>query len=203
MSPNPNVRSTTCFGLWMFCLPIPYSSLVNQHVFLFKCMCACVWRYLFVFIFLLMSRFDPKAFVFCCFGGTVFFLLMSSFDPKAVFCSVSIERIDPKPSLRGSKPFFVILRILCCISFQPSWSTAIVDLALKHRAAFPCAVVGIDVAAGEVGDDPAQHAPAFQRAAGSTWETGAWNSWEAHGMEAHWREVGKLGLRLLGKPKAC
>ncbi|CAJ1349441.1 unnamed protein product [Effrenium voratum] len=82
-------------------------------------------------------------------------------------------RLDPEAAVaavtrglrRGCREHGIVVnQILCCISFQPSWSTAIVDLALKHRDAFPCAVVGIDVAAGEVGDDPAQHAPAFQRA---------------------------------------
>ena len=38
------------------------------------------------------------------------------------------------------------------------------QLAEKYRSAYPCAVVGVDVAAGEVGDDPAGHVEAFQKA---------------------------------------
>ena len=41
---------------------------------------------------------------------------------------------------------------------------SIMQLAEKYRSAYPCAVVGVDVAAGEVGDDPAGHVEAFQKA---------------------------------------
>lgn len=40
----------------------------------------------------------------------------------------------------------------------------IIQLAEKYRSAYPCAVVGVDVAAGEVGDDPTEHADAFEKA---------------------------------------
>ncbi len=40
----------------------------------------------------------------------------------------------------------------------------IIKLAEKYRSAYPCAVVGVDVAAGEVGDDPTAHAEAFEKA---------------------------------------
>lgn len=40
-------------------------------------------------------------------------------------------------------------QILCAICFFPEWSNDVVELADKHRNDFPCAVVGIDIAAGE------------------------------------------------------
>jgi len=58
----------------------------------------------------------------------------------------------------------VVNQILCCISFRPAWSIDCVELAATHRLDTPCAVVGIDVAAGEVGDSPSGHVAAFQRA---------------------------------------
>lgn len=80
---------------------------------------------------------------------------------------------DPEPALaavtrglrRGCEEHQIVVnQIICCISFQPKWSLAIIDLAEKYRSAYPCAVVGVDVAAGEVGDDPVGHAEAFARA---------------------------------------
>lgn len=51
---------------------------------------------------------------------------------------------------RGCERFPVTVnQILCAICFFPNWSNDVVDLADKHRSDFPCAVVGIDIAAGE------------------------------------------------------
>lgn len=51
---------------------------------------------------------------------------------------------------RGCEEFQVTVnQILCAICFFPEWSGDIVLLAEKHRNDFPCAVVGIDIAAGE------------------------------------------------------
>eukprot|EP00434_Breviolum_minutum_P030741 symbB.v1.2.027188.t1/scaffold2768.1/size73204/4 len=80
---------------------------------------------------------------------------------------------DPEPAIaavtrglrRGCCEHGIIVnQILCCISFQASWSMPIIQLAEKYRSAYPCAVVGVDVAAGEVGDDPTEHADAFEKA---------------------------------------
>lgn len=80
---------------------------------------------------------------------------------------------DPEPAIaavtrglrRGCTEHGIIVnQIICCITFQPSWSMSIMQLAEKYRSAYPCAVVGVDSAAGEVGDDPAGHAEAFQKA---------------------------------------
>ncbi len=51
---------------------------------------------------------------------------------------------------RGCEKFSVTVnQILCAICFFPDWSNDVVDLADQHRSDFPCAVVGIDIAAGE------------------------------------------------------
>lgn len=65
---------------------------------------------------------------------------------------------DPKQALdaitrglrRGCEKYSVVVnQILCAICFFPDWSKDVVDLVEKHRDDFPCAVVGIDIAAGE------------------------------------------------------
>ena len=80
---------------------------------------------------------------------------------------------DPEPALaavtrglrRGCEAYDIVVnQIICCISFQPAWSLPIIELAEKYRSAYPCAVVGVDVAAGEVGDDPEGHVEAFAKA---------------------------------------
>ena len=43
----------------------------------------------------------------------------------------------------------IVNQILCGIDFQPAWSEDVVDMANEFRQDFPCAVVGVDVAAGE------------------------------------------------------
>jgi len=43
----------------------------------------------------------------------------------------------------------IVNQILCGIDFQPDWSADVIDMAYEFRNDFPCAVVGIDVAAGE------------------------------------------------------
>ena len=51
---------------------------------------------------------------------------------------------------RGCEQFHrTVNQILCAICFFPDWSNDVVNLAEKHRNDFPCAVVGIDIAAGE------------------------------------------------------
>lgn len=51
---------------------------------------------------------------------------------------------------RGCQAFPVTVnQILCAICFFPDWSKDVVELADQHRNDFPCAVVGIDIAAGE------------------------------------------------------
>lgn len=51
---------------------------------------------------------------------------------------------------RGCEEFKVIVnQILCAINFSPAWSGDVVDIANAHRNSYPCAVVGVDVAAGE------------------------------------------------------
>ena len=68
------------------------------------------------------------------------------------------EKVDPCPIIdavtrglrRGEKEFGVLVnQILCCIAWRPDWASEVVDLAHKRNADTPCAVVGIDIAAGE------------------------------------------------------
>jgi adenosine deaminase len=42
-----------------------------------------------------------------------------------------------------------INQILCAINFHPEWAAEVVRLADEFRSDFPCAVVGVDIAAGE------------------------------------------------------
>lgn len=44
---------------------------------------------------------------------------------------------------------FVVNQILCAIDFAPDWAADVVGMAIEFRNDFPCAVVGIDIAAGE------------------------------------------------------
>jgi adenosine deaminase len=68
------------------------------------------------------------------------------------------ECVDPAPVVdavtrglrRGEKEFGVFVnQILCCIAWRPDWANDVVELAHKRKADVPCAVVGIDIAAGE------------------------------------------------------
>lgn len=51
---------------------------------------------------------------------------------------------------KGEKEFGVkVNQILCCIAWRPDWAADVVKIAHERRDDFPCAVVGIDIAAGE------------------------------------------------------
>jgi adenosine deaminase len=51
---------------------------------------------------------------------------------------------------RGSIDFGVLVnQILCCICWRPDWADDVVELASARRDDFPCAVVAVDIAAGE------------------------------------------------------
>lgn len=87
-------------------------------------------------------------------------------------------KVDPVPVLeavtrglrRGEKDFKVTVnQILCCITWRPDWAKDVVDLANQHRSDYPCAVVGVDIAAGEDHFDAstpyhAEHLAAMKRA---------------------------------------
>ncbi len=40
-------------------------------------------------------------------------------------------------------------QILCCIQWRPDWAMDVVQIARDRKDQFPCAVVGVDIAAGE------------------------------------------------------
>ena len=51
---------------------------------------------------------------------------------------------------RGSEKYAIIVnQIMSAITWRPDWAPKTLDLVLKHRHDFPCATVGIDIAAGE------------------------------------------------------
>jgi len=59
-------------------------------------------------------------------------------------------------------------QILCSIAWRPEWADQTVELAAARQADFPCAIVGFDVAAGEVHLDkvghPELHVPQLEAA---------------------------------------
>jgi adenosine deaminase len=58
---------------------------------------------------------------------------------------------------RGCSTFHVtVSQILCAITWRPDWAEPSLDLACAHRDSHPCAVVGIDIAAGEEHFDSAR-----------------------------------------------
>jgi adenosine deaminase len=51
---------------------------------------------------------------------------------------------------RGCHKFNIIInQILCAITWRPDWAQPTLDLVLQHWHDYPCATVGIDIAAGE------------------------------------------------------
>ena len=74
---------------------------------------------------------------------------------------------------RGCKEFGVVVnQLLCCINWRPEWADEVVELAKDFRDLPSCAVVGVDIAAGEEHFDsinfPSLHRPhydAMQKAA--------------------------------------
>lgn len=65
-------------------------------------------------------------------------------DPKEAHHAIT------KGLRRGCAECNVLVnQILCAINFCPDWSDQVVEMANAHRSDYPCAVVGVDVAAGE------------------------------------------------------
>lgn len=87
-------------------------------------------------------------------------------DPNAVVDAIT------RGLRKGEREYGITVnQILCCIAWRPEWADQIVDLAHERKDAFPCAVVGIDIAAGEEHFDQDNfphlykpHFKAFQRA---------------------------------------
>jgi adenosine deaminase len=64
---------------------------------------------------------------------------------------------------RGSSDFGITVhQILCAITWRPDWAMHVVDLAEKYRHDMPCAVVGVDIAAGEEHFDQEKYPDLFQ-----------------------------------------
>ena len=87
-------------------------------------------------------------------------------DPRPVIDAVTTGLRD------GEEKFGIqVNQILCCIAWRPDWADEIVELANERRNSFPCAVVGVDIAAGEEHFDETAfpnlfnpHYEAFQKA---------------------------------------
>lgn len=56
---------------------------------------------------------------------------------------------NDKNQTNNNNNVITINQILCAINFSPQWSNDIVDMAVQYKPNYPCAVVGIDIAAGE------------------------------------------------------
>ena len=51
---------------------------------------------------------------------------------------------------RGCRDFDIVVnQILCCITWRPDWAEPTLALVQKYQNDYPCAAVGIDIAAGE------------------------------------------------------
>jgi len=65
-------------------------------------------------------------------------------DPQEAFKAVT------RGLRRGCRDYGVTVnQILCAINFAPDWSNEIVEMAEANKERFPCAVVAVDIAAGE------------------------------------------------------
>ncbi|KAG7365139.1 adenosine deaminase [Nitzschia inconspicua] len=66
-------------------------------------------------------------------------------DPRLAHAAIT------KGLRRGCQEFpnVIVNQLLCGINFCPQWAPDVVNMAIEFRDDFPCAVVGIDVAAGE------------------------------------------------------
>lgn len=73
--------------------------------------------------------------------------------PEAVFEAVT------QGLRRGCAKYdnLTVNQILCGIAWRPDWAASTLDLAAQHRTDFPCAVVGVDIAAGEEHFDAQNH----------------------------------------------
>jgi adenosine deaminase len=51
---------------------------------------------------------------------------------------------------RGCTAFHITVnQILCGIAWRPDWALSTIEMAAQHQSDFPCATVGVDIAAGE------------------------------------------------------
>lgn len=81
-------------------------------------------------------------------------------DAESVFQAVT------RGLRRGCSKFHVVVnQIICAVSWRPDWALESLELVRKYKDAFPCAAVGIDIAAGEEHFDrelhPQLHGPHF------------------------------------------
>mmetsp|Transcript_25114 Transcript_25114/g.37576 ORF Transcript_25114/g.37576 Transcript_25114/m.37576 type:complete len:149 (+) Transcript_25114:580-1026(+) len=74
------------------------------------------------------------------------------------FVATDDVKVDAEPVLdavtkglrRGEKEYGVkVNQILCCIAWRPDWAEDVINLAHERRNNVPCAIVGVDIAAGE------------------------------------------------------
>jgi hypothetical protein len=53
-------------------------------------------------------------------------------------------------------------QIMCCIAWRPDWADDVIRIAQERRNDAPCAIVGVDIAAGEEHFDKVQSGKATQ-----------------------------------------
>jgi len=93
----------------------------------------------------------------------------------ASLLKTSNQVVDPRPVIdaitaglrRGCLEFGITInQILCCICWRPDWAMDVVSLCQEKKLDYPCAVVGIDIAAGEEHFDQRElsHAMAMKKA---------------------------------------
>jgi adenosine deaminase len=77
-------------------------------------------------------------------------------DDDDAVSAEDVVRAITKGLRRGTLDYtdIVVNQILCAISWRPDWAASVVALADTFRHDYPCAVVGIDIAAGEEHFDP-------------------------------------------------
>lgn len=80
-----------------------------------------------------------------------------SVDAEAVFAAIT------SGLRRGSHKFGIIVnQIISAITWRPDWAMPSLELAQKHREDYPCATLGIDIAAGEEHFDRDQHSALYE-----------------------------------------
>jgi adenosine deaminase len=75
----------------------------------------------------------------------------------------SVVKAVTKGLRRGSHKFGITInQIMCGITWRADWALPTVELANKYRDDYPCAVVGVDIAAGEEHFDQEEHPELYQ-----------------------------------------
>lgn len=88
-------------------------------------------------------------------------------NPSQTVTGEQVYQVVTRGLRKGCQQFGITInQILCCINWRPDWAQPTLDLVQQYQNDFPCAAVGIDIAAGEEHFDkenfPNLHEPHFQ-----------------------------------------